>query len=193
MCERPGPGEHNLLLVAPPADEREFDCCVDLLTVAEPPSLNVWSLGISLPPDERLRHWEARRDDYPGDYRIVSGQPLPQGQTEERSQELDYDPTTRITTLQDPKNLTRLGIELTESLTAWEGDGNRDVICFHSITTLLQQVPADRALRFLTQFATQARTFGAHAHYHVNPRAHDEQLLERLTELFDGVRRPGEA
>lgn len=190
-----GPPErraHNVLLKAPPSRTQEFDCCVDLLTPVEPGSLDIWSLGITLTPDERLRIWEARRDAYPADFRIVSGQPLPQDVSVERARELGFDATPRFARLENPKNLTRLGVELTESLTAWEDDGNETVVCFHSVTSLLQHVSTDRAYQFLHSFTNSVREFGAHAHYHVNPRAHDRRDIERLTTLFDAVHEPSE-
>ena len=183
---------HNVLLKTPASRALEFDCCVDLLTPVEPGSLNIWSLGITLPPDERLRIWEARRDAYPDDFRIVSGQPLPQDVTVERARELGFDPTPRFARLENPKNLTRLGVELTESLEGWEDDGNETVVCFHSVTSLLQHVSSERAYQFLHPFTNTVREFGAHAHYHVNPRAHDSRDIERLATLFDEIHEPRE-
>lgn len=185
-------GRHrNLLLEAPPSEALEFDQCVDLLTPVDPPETNVWSLGITLPPDERLRLWEARRDAYPADFRIVSGQPMPQARTVERARELGYDPTPRFASLEDPKNLTRLGIELVESLSEWEDDDRETALCFHSLTALLQHVSVERAYQFLLPFTAKVREFGATAHYHLNPRAHDDQDIERLETLFDAVQGPG--
>lgn len=193
MAPAPADRERNVLLKAPRDREREFDCCVDLLTPVEPANLNIWSLGISLPPDERLRAWEARREGYPADFRIVSGQQLPQAETIERSEELGFDPTPRFTSLDDPKNLTDLGVELLESLQAWEANENKTVVCFHSLTALLQHVSTEQAYQFLHPFTSKVREFEATAHYHLNPRAHDEREVEQLATLFDSVITPGDS
>lgn len=187
-----GDREHNLLLEAPASRELEFDCCVDLLTPDRPENLNVWSLGITLPPDERLRIWEARRQAYPHDFRVLSGQPLPEGATKDRARELGFDPVPRFAHLDDPKNLTRLGVGLTESLTTWEDGEEETVVCFHSITTLLQHVSTEQAYQFLHHFTSTVREFGALAHYHVNPLAHEGSDVELFATLFDGVRDPSE-
>lgn len=185
-----GRHEHNVLLRAPASRAREFDACVDLLTPVPPPDLNIWSLGITLPPDERLRNWEARREAYPDDFKIISARSLPQEATVERTQDLGLDPTARFVTLPDPRNLTELGVHLTEALEAWEDSGNETVVCFHSITSLLQYVSMERAYQFLHPFASKVREFDATAHYHVNPRAHDDRNLQTLMTLFDGVEDP---
>lgn len=181
--------ERNVLLLSPPSREQEFDHCVELLTPADPAHLNVWSLGFTLPADERLQGWEARAGTYPSDFRIVSGQPLAPGETVDRE---GADLTARFASVDDPKNLTRLGVELTRSLEVWEGDDNQTVVCFHSITTLLQHVSTERAYRFLYSFTNAVREFGAIAHYHVNPRVLDEQEMELFSTLFDAVVEPCE-
>lgn len=181
----------NVLLRAPASRAGEFDTCVDLLTPVHPGELNIWSLGITLPPDERLRQWEARQEAYPDDFMLLSAQALPQEATVERAEELGFDPAPRFVTFADPRNLTDLGVHLTRALEAWEDNGNETTICFHSLTSLLQYVPMERAYRFLHPFVSRVRAFDATAHYHVNPRAHDERELETLLTLFDDVAEPG--
>lgn len=76
----------------------------------------------------------------PHDFRVLSGQPLPRRATKDRARELGFDPVPRFAHLDDPKNLTKLGVGLTESLTTREDGEEEIVVCFHSITTLLARV-----------------------------------------------------
>lgn len=192
MSGSPGGRDRNVLLKSPASRPVEFDCCIEMLTPVDPADLNVWSLGIALPPDVRLRAWKARQDASPADFRIVSAQALPADDAIECARELGYDPTPRFRSLENPKNLTRLGVELMEALQAWEGSDRETVACFHSITALLQHVSTEQAYQFLHPFTAKVREFGATAHYHLDPRAHDERDVARLETLFDGVREPEE-
>lgn len=192
MSGSPGGASRNLLLKASAERSVEFDCCVELLTPVDPADLNVWSLGIALPPDERLRAWKARHDESPADFRIVSAQPLSAEASMTCARDLGFDPEPRFRTLENPKNLTRLGVELVESLEAWEGSDRETVACFHSITALLQHVSTSQAYQFLHPFTAKVREFGASAHYHIDPRAHDDRDVARLETLFDAVREPEE-
>jgi hypothetical protein len=80
-----------------------------------------------------------------------------------------------------PADLTQLGIELDEAL-----DGREQVsVCFDSVTTTLQYADYDDVFEFLHAVTGRLRAADARAHIHVNPIAHDDQVLAGLTTLFD--------
>lgn len=193
MSGSPVGSGRNVLLKAPASQADEFDRCVDQLTPTEPTDLNVWCLGIALPPEERLRAWAERRETSPAAFRIVSTRPGSSESPGDYARELGVDPVPRFRTLENPKNLTRLGVELIEALEAWEGSDRQTVVCFHSITALLQHVSTGQAYQFLHPFTAKVREFGVSAHYHLDPRAHDDRDVARLETLFDAVQEPAEA
>lgn len=92
-----------------------------------------------------------------------------------------------VRAVSSPADLTDLGISVNAFLSEWAGDGNRTVVCFHSVTTLLQYVDLQRAFRFFHLIAGRVREVDGLAHYHVDPSAHDDRTVNTLTTLFDGV------
>lgn len=91
----------------------------------------------------------------------------------------DESVTTRHVTA--PADLTRLGIEIGEVLEEREQVN----LCFDSVTTTLQYVEYPDIYEFLHAVLGQIRAGDARAHVHINPVAHDDQVLAGLTTLFD--------
>ena len=50
---------------------------------------------------------------------------------------------------------------------------------------MLQYVPLETAYRFLNWLTDQVRSDEATAHCHIDPSAHDERTISRLSTLFD--------
>jgi len=80
-----------------------------------------------------------------------------------------------------PADLTRLGIEIGEVIEERE----QVHLCFDSVTTTLQYVEYPDIYEFLHAILGQIRAEDTRAHVHINPVAHDEQVLAGLTTLFD--------
>lgn len=186
LAGRFGEDTHNVLLLAPPMEPHVEDGCADLLTVDSPADEDVLFVTFVQSPDQRLDAW--RR--FTG-----GGRPAKLGF-------VNVDDATRsaaaaapahegeplsIRSVSSPADLTDLGIKLNAYLTEWADDGNRTVLCFHSVTTLLQYVDLQRAFRFFHVITGRIRESGARAHYHVDPSAHDERTINTLKTLFDGV------
>lgn len=92
----------------------------------------------------------------------------------------------RTTTVSDASDLTGLGIRISECLKAWNG---RDevVVCFDSLTSLLQFADVKRVFQFLHVLTSRFREAGARAHFHIAPAAHDDQTIATLRSLFDAA------
>ena len=95
----------------------------------------------------------------------------------------DTAPQTGVTTrhVNAPADLTQLGIELDNALEGRE----RVTVCFDSVTTTLQYAEYTDVYEFLHAITGRLRAADARLHAHVNPLAHDEQVLAGLTTLFD--------
>jgi hypothetical protein len=61
------------------------------------------------------------------------------------------------------------------------------LLCFHSLTTLLQYADPQRTFRFVHTLGSRARSCGVIAHYHLDPAAHDAPTVATLEPLFDVV------
>lgn len=86
---------------------------------------------------------------------------------------------------QAAEDLTGLGITLSELLTA---DGDiRTVVCFDSLTMLLQYIDVETAYQFLHIVTGRIHAVGATGLFHMDPTAHDDQTVAVMTSLFDVV------
>jgi hypothetical protein len=91
-----------------------------------------------------------------------------------------------VTRVGDPSDLTRLGITVSRLLA--ESDGEEPpVACVHSLTELLQYVDRRRLFRFLHLLKNRIDSVEANAHYHMDPSAHDPQVVSVFESLFDVV------
>lgn len=89
--------------------------------------------------------------------------------------------------IEDATDLTSLGIEISEQIAEWEGNGNRTAVCFHSVTDLLLHVDEVVAFRFLHVLADRFAAADVVAHYHMDAGAHDETTIGTFRPLFDAV------
>jgi len=81
-----------------------------------------------------------------------------------------------------PSDLTGLGIQIGQFLSEWDAPV---VVCFDSLTSMLQYVDFQTAYEFLHAITGQVHAAGARAHFHVDPSAHDDQEIAGITALFD--------
>lgn len=90
-----------------------------------------------------------------------------------------------LETVESPADLTGLGIALLGRLDAWP-DGET-VVCYDSLTSMLQYVELESAYEFLQVVCGRAYEADALAHFHLDPDAHDRQTVATLTSLFDAA------
>ncbi|MFB6360172.1 MAG: hypothetical protein ABEH59_02510 [Halobacteriales archaeon] len=92
-----------------------------------------------------------------------------------------------VKVVDDPGDLTRLGITISNLLSSWQHDENQTLVCFDSVSTLLQYAELQRVFRFIHVLQGRLGNIGARTHYHLNPEAHDSQTEATMRSLFDGV------
>ena len=63
------------------------------------------------------------------------------------------------------------------------------LLCFQSLTVLLQYAPLDEVYQFLHTLETHVKRTDAAAHFHLHVDAHDEEAVDTLRPVFDRVRR----
>lgn len=165
----------NVLLCAPSLSGDEQGACTDLLLAGDPTTTSV--LWVTFRRDARacVDQWAAHTDDPPRDAAVIAV-----GDTGEA---VDVEWAT-VETVSSASDLTGLGIEIGEFLSDWDGDL---VVCFDSLTAMLQYVDLQTAYEFLHAVTGQLYAAGARAHFHIDPTAHDDQTVDSLASLFDAV------
>lgn len=87
-----------------------------------------------------------------------------------------------------PGDLTGMGIEFSELARAAQGDGvNRLRIGFDSLSPLLMYVDLQRLFRFLHVFTSQIQSRDWFGLFSIDPDSHDPQVVNTISQLFDGV------
>lgn len=169
----------TVLFLTRSLEPRDREACIDLLAASGDDALFVSLAGL---PEDRISSWRARTgdgakfgvviaDDIRRSAAAVEGAPA----------------SERVRTVDDPSNLTRLGVELSNVLHDW-ADGDTDTaLCFHSMTALLQYVDRKQAFRFLHVLSNHVRSVGATAHFHMDPAAHDETAIGTFASLVDAT------
>jgi hypothetical protein len=79
-------------------------------------------------------------------------------------------------------DLTGLGIQIGQFLSEWDAPV---LVCFDSLTSLLQYVDFETAYEFVHAVTGQVHAAGARAHFHIDPSAHDDQQVAGITSLVD--------
>lgn len=101
----------------------------------------------------------------------------------------DVEPdSVTVRTVSTPGDLTRLGITLSQTLT----DRKDTVVCFDSLTALLQYVDCETAYEFLNAVTGHLWAADATAHFHLDSTAHDTQTVDALASLFDAIAAPSD-
>jgi hypothetical protein len=87
-----------------------------------------------------------------------------------------------VSNVSTPSDLTGLGIQIGQFLSE---RASPVVVCFDSLTSLLQYVDYETAYEFLHAVTGQVYAADARAHFHIDPVAHDEQHVAGIASLFD--------
>lgn len=184
-------GTNNVLVLAPALDQADGDACSSLLSVTTPATADVLCVTFNQPPDARLEHW--RNTGGPTDPAnlgfVVVGEgvrsaanaaPISAGPTPDS-------PGPTVVTVSSATDLTGIGIKLGDFFSDWADDGNRLLLCFHTLTTFLQYADLQTVYRFIHVLTGRVRSAGGIGHYHLDPSAHDQRTINSLSGLFDAV------
>lgn len=180
-----GSSERRHVLVLDGPDTEPFaDPCLDHLVTDGADATDVVLVTVTQSSRNRVEALADRLDRRPAKLGVVAVDEQTRGGAGSGPGPADR---LSVTSVGTPGDLTGLGIAITEYLSAWAGDGNRTVVCIHSLTALLQSVPADRAFEFLNALLSRTGAANAAVHVHMNPDAHDEQTFQTVSTLFDEV------
>lgn len=177
----------SILLLNGDRPESERQSCVDLLSLIDPGRANLLVVTYHESPDEWFHRWTETIGERPAEIGMISV-----GEITRSSAAIEAMPSAQsgvdvpISTV-SATALTELGIAVGRFLADWSDNPNRTVVCFDSITGMLQWTELEPAFRFL--HVLEARLEGARAisHFHCDPTVHDATTIGVLEQLFDHV------
>lgn len=179
----------NVLLAGPAFSASETATCMELLGADAPDDLNVLTITYKQNPEEWLSEFRAQHDVAPQLLQVIAVNDMARS-VAVTADSASLPDNRQVETIGTGQDLTALGIHINEFLqrveAAGDDGGDTTVVCFDSVTALLQFVDVRRAFRFLHVLTSQVDSIGARAHYHLNPDAIDDVALHTLQTLFDG-------
>jgi DNA-binding transcriptional ArsR family regulator len=172
----------------------------ELLSARDPRRTNLVVVLYDAVPDEWLTAWLQQVGTRPADLHVVSvGESTRSGSGAAAHSPPPGSPSGNATirTVEDPGNVTELGITINECLTE-DGDGERTALCFDSVSALLQWTSLEYAVQFLGILAGRLGRNDRTGVFVVRPDAHDERTRRALesalgTVVTDGNDHGGDA
>lgn len=181
----------NVLVMAESMSDAKTDTCYELLGSADPDEVALLRVVYHRTPDRLVDEWEHHVGTQPATTVIVGVDDRVQSGTLANG-DVGTDGSDLEVLAANPNDLTGLGMELNNALTALSGTDNDIHVCFDSVTALLQFVDTESAYKFLHMFTGQLHKVDARAHFHMDPDAHERQTVSRLKTTFDDMRRAGD-
>jgi hypothetical protein len=172
----------NVLLRAPTLSDAKQSICPSLHADDD---VNLCVVSLSGTPDRILDTW-GRYGGLPSKVGIVTADETRSAAAADTpSAMVGPDGTTvSTTTVSEPGDLTGIGIKVGQCLSAWRDDDATTVVCFDSLTTLLQYADLQRVFRFLHMLTRQIENTGALGSFHIDPAAHDDRAVSTVENLF---------
>jgi hypothetical protein len=172
----------NILLLGSPMDAQTFEVGLSHLTASDSERTRVVWVTLLNTPREVVDLWDSHCQRRPDQFQVVLvGSEL-------SVSDGVFDPALDVRTVSEPGDLTTLGVRVLNALSAVEGDENENVdLClrFDSLTPLAQYVSQRGLVQFLHVLTTRLSNAGVRAHFHLDPMAHDSQLVHTLSSIFD--------
>ena len=171
----------NILLTGPPLSGKRA-LCLDLLAAGTENGEGSIIVTTKDSGDRMLEQFAGRTSYESRPVAVVDCVTRQQGMDD--GQERD-----RIKYASSPVDMTGIGIQLSEFLEAFYQDRNitRNRVMLHSLTTLLIYADLQTVFRFLHVFTGRVQSVDGLGLYCIDSTAHEEQTLNTLKQLFDGV------
>ena len=187
-CQSPPALEEggSVLLLAPAMDPRVDECCVEVSCRDDPTDVDLLSVSLDGTVDDVLDRWTRHLGATPGRTAVVTtGESTRGAATMADPGSAQLGSVVSVASVADPGDLTGLGIKISQALSSWEADDNDLVLCFDSLTTLLQFADVRRVFQFVHVLTQRIESAGARAHFHMDANAHDAQEIATIRSLFD--------
>ena len=171
----------NVLLLAPSMDAHDAEGCAHLLDGDG--ATNAVLVTLLQSPDDRVDVLRRHRVE-PDAVGVVCCDDSARGASAAAAP-ASTPALPSVTAVSSPADLTGIGMHVSRYLSAWADSPAEVRLCFHSLTVLLQHVDVQRAFRFLHVLTQRVSVSDAVAHYHMDPAAHDPQVVAMMRNLCD--------
>lgn len=177
---------HSVMLLSPTLSEAGRDACFDLCLPTDPTEENIIIVSYRQSAEGTLRDWRDRIGEPAAKMKVITMDESQRTASNGGVSTDDYGNRV-VTSIEHPSDLTGLGIALSQQLEKWGQSDRETVLCFDSITVMLQYVDLQTVFRFLHVAINRLRAVDGVGHFHMDPSAHDEQTISRLAQLFDAI------
>lgn len=175
-------GDSNLLLQT---QSHEHEACVDLLSVAPYDEESLLGVLYAESFETRVSTWDRYMDGTPSETAAINVGDFPRSSAVASGETGTGQYHGSFSYIPDADDLSELEETITEQLSVLEKTERQLVVCFDSITDLLQTVPDEKAIQFLRKVTEQMAASDAVAHYHYDPEPLAEETESRILSLFD--------
>lgn len=175
----------NVLVLAPSLSSVSTERCVEQAEALGPDETPILDLTFTDSPDRRIDTWRQRLSTPPPAIEVVAvGRTRGTAEPSDSSVRFGAGGRFGARTIDDPRDLTGIGIAVSETFDRWS-EWDRAVVRVGELTTLLQYAETSTVFRFLHVLTSRLAEANAVAFYRLAPDAHDEQTVGTLFQLFD--------
>lgn len=178
----------NALVLGSPFDDHHRHACADLLTTGTDRERALLLVHLTRPGIRSGTVRERIAKTLPERVTVINVGPPNHEPTVEL--ELPEHTDCDVVSVPSPGNLTATGTRVATQLRELRTSHERIAVCFRTLTTLLQYVPTESALSFVTTLMEKVRRADGFGHYHLHPSAHDEATVDAFRRVADTVVEP---
>lgn len=173
----------QVLVISPSGHSITDEVCAGFLASGEASEKDVMFVTSAQSPGDRLQICRNSVDWTSGEVAVVEVGDI--GGTDS-VETVNGDPvlTKRVTS---PKNLSKIGLLITQIMKGWSNNDRPSMLCFHTLSSISGYVQNQALFQFLFTLQAKLDSYGVSAHYHMGADQHDDQELNTLKTIFDVV------
>lgn len=175
----PESGAARAVLVSGTSAAEHETACTDLLEPSGADVVDVLFVSFLGVPRDRLETLRGRPVTVDRTAMITVGESGDAG--------FDPDRTVSLASVAAVDHLSELGSSVRDVLHDWAEKDATSVLCFDSVTALLERADLELTFEFLLVLIEGIRPTGTISHFHIDADAHDTTTLRTLEHVFDEV------
>lgn len=185
-------GAGNVMVCAPSLSDVERDICSDLLTITDPGGQDMLFVTFSQSHEDVIQRVYEQIGELPNKLGIITVGDFTRSAAMDTGF-ISLDPSgDSLVASGDPSDAVEVGIKISEyfesrGVSLDHPSDNQIVVCFDSLTSLLQYEDLPHVFRFLHVLTRLLKSIDAVAHFHIDPEAHGDECIPTLRTLFDAV------
>ncbi|WP_435334582.1 DUF7504 family protein [Haloarchaeobius sp. TZWWS8] len=97
----------------------------------------------------------------------------------------DFDAPVPMDAVESPGDLQSIGTAISRFCERWDADGYDIVVCFDSLSELLEHAGVDVVFQFCHVLNSRLASVGALAHFHLDTARHADQTVATFQSIYD--------